>query len=161
MLILGGYKSGKSALVRSICKEYTSVLYLAVTLSSDSGAYFQHVRSKPVEWDILEEPVELAASLRRFAADYSLVVLDDVSVWLSNVITLKMNAYYEIDCVIEVLRTLKNKLVVSRELGLGIMSTSALVYKYVGLLNSVNQLLAKTLSSVYFVIAGQAIKIKG
>lgn len=71
-----------------------------------------------------------------------------------------MNVYYEIDCVLDALRGLKAKLIVSRELGLGMLPNSALVLEYVSLLNCVNQILARALSSVYFVIAGQAIKIK-
>ncbi len=102
----------------------------------------------------------LATSLRHIASAYDLVILDDVSVWLSNIVALKMNVYYEVDCVLEALLRLKAKLVVSKELGLAPLPSSPLVLKYVGLLSCVNQLLARTLDSVRFVIAGRVIKLK-
>ncbi|AIC63753.1 Adenosylcobinamide kinase [Candidatus Hodgkinia cicadicola] len=159
-MVLGGAKSGKSAFVRRKADDYANVLCLVTTPPVSKSGYFQHVCSRPIEWDVLEEPVALAACLLNIANAYDLVILDDVSVWLSNVIALKMNVYYEIDCVLDALRGLKAKLIVSRELGLGMLPNSALVLEYVSLLNCVNQILARALSSVYFVIAGQAIKIK-
>ncbi|XXN13668.1 MAG: bifunctional adenosylcobinamide kinase/adenosylcobinamide-phosphate guanylyltransferase [Candidatus Hodgkinia cicadicola] len=143
-----------------MAKDYANVLCLVTTSPVDNSVYFQHVYSRPIEWDVLEEPVALATCLLNIANAYELVILDDISVWLSNVIALKMNVYYEIDCILNALSSLKAKLVVSKELGLGMLPSSVLVLEYVNLLNCVNQILARALSSVYFVIAGQAIKIK-
>ncbi|AUG33828.1 Adenosylcobinamide kinase [Candidatus Hodgkinia cicadicola] len=159
-MVLGGEKSGKSAFVRRMAKGYANVLCLVTVAPVDESVYFQHVCSRPIEWDVLEEPVALAICLLSNADAYDLIILDDIGVWLSNVIALRMNVYYEIDCVLDALCRLKAKLVVSKELGLGLLSNSALALEYVNLLNCVNQLLARTLSSVYFVIASQAIKIK-
>ncbi|XXN13839.1 MAG: bifunctional adenosylcobinamide kinase/adenosylcobinamide-phosphate guanylyltransferase [Candidatus Hodgkinia cicadicola] len=89
-----------------------------------------------------------------------MVVLDDVSVWISNIIALKMNVYCEVDRILSVLSSIKHKLVVSKELGLGIIPNSPLVLKYTNLVSCVNQVFARTLNSVYFVIASNAIKIK-
>ncbi|ATY93500.1 Adenosylcobinamide kinase [Candidatus Hodgkinia cicadicola] len=160
MLVLGGGKSGKSAFVRSLAEDYLKVLYLVTMSPGSSQALFQHIKLRPANWDVLEEPVNLATCLQQFAIHYDLIILDDISIWISNLLLLKQNVYYETDCVLKELNKLKAKLVVSKELGLGILPNSALVLRYVGLLSCVNQLFALTLSNVYFLIAGRAIKIK-
>jgi len=71
-----------------------------------------------------------------------------------------MSLYYEVDRLIAKLRNLKHKLVVSKELSLGVQPNNVLVCKYVSLLGSVNQVLASFANSVYFVIAGQPVKLK-
>ncbi|XXM93366.1 MAG: bifunctional adenosylcobinamide kinase/adenosylcobinamide-phosphate guanylyltransferase [Candidatus Hodgkinia cicadicola] len=160
MLVLGGEKSGKSAFARHIAGGYTGVLHLVTMITADSRLHSQHINLRPIEWDVLEEPIALAYCLRQFSNAYNLIILDDISVWLSNVIALKLSIYHEVDCVIEALQSLRAKLVLSKELGLGVLPNNLLTSNYVNLLSCVNQLLANALSSVYFVIAGQALKIK-
>ncbi|XXN19791.1 MAG: bifunctional adenosylcobinamide kinase/adenosylcobinamide-phosphate guanylyltransferase [Candidatus Hodgkinia cicadicola] len=160
MLVLGGGKSGKSAFVRDLAKAYLKVLCLVTMLPDDNSTYFQHIRLRPTSWDVLEEPVELAVCLQQFASDYDLIILDDISLWISNLILLKKNIYYEVDCILKELIKLPAKLIVSRELGLGILPSNLLVLKYVNLLGCVNQLFAFALDTVYFLLAGRALKIK-
>lgn len=159
-MVLGGEKSGKSAFVRQIAKGYANVLCLVTMSSVNDSVYFQHVCSRPIEWDVLEEPIALATCLLSVANAYDLIILDDISVWLSNVVALKMNVYHEVDCMLNALCGLKTKLIVSKELGLGMLPNTALALEYVNLLSCVNQILARALSSVYFVVAGRAVKIK-
>lgn len=79
-MVLGGEKSGKSAFVRRIAKDYANVLCLVTMSPVCNSVYFQHARSRPIEWDILEEPIALATCLLSAASAYDLIVLDDISV---------------------------------------------------------------------------------
>lgn len=80
MLVLGGEKSGKSAFVRRIAKAYANVLCLVVMAPVNESVYFQHVYSRPIGWDVLEEPIALATCLLSVAGAYDLVILDDIGV---------------------------------------------------------------------------------
>ncbi|XXM93550.1 bifunctional adenosylcobinamide kinase/adenosylcobinamide-phosphate guanylyltransferase [Candidatus Hodgkinia cicadicola] len=120
----------------------------------------QHIKLRPLNWDVIEELVELVDCLSKAASAHELVALDDISLWLANLVALGMSLCCEVDRLIAKLCSLEHKLVVSKELSLGVQPNNVLVCKYVGLLGSVNQALASSANSVYFVIAGQPVKLK-
>ena len=117
----------------------------------------KHRDDRPSEWDTLEEPLDLVGSLRPVVDGYDTVLLDCLTLWVSNL----MHAEGERDVLAETERLLDcyreqdaSWIVVSNEVGLGIVPMTQLGREYADRLGRVNQLVAAEADNVWFVAAG-------
>ena len=89
-LILGGARSGKSALAERIATESSrEVVYIATAQGGDDEMrerIAHHRAQRPSNWRCVEEPVALAAALRDHADDGRCVLVDCLTLWLSNLL---------------------------------------------------------------------------
>ena len=165
--LLGGARSGKSLLAVQLAREWEGPVSVIVTAEARDEEMAQRIRlhreARPVEWQTIEEPVELGAALQIVPAD-SAAVVDCVSLWVAN---LMEHAVGEDD--IEALaRTAAEvaaersaaTVVVSNEVGLGVVPPSELGRRYRDVLGRVNALWAAAADEAAFVIAGRMLPLR-
>jgi adenosylcobinamide kinase/adenosylcobinamide-phosphate guanylyltransferase len=189
ILILGGARSGKSAFAeRLAARSGKTVAFVATATDSDEEMrerIARHRASRPQEWHTIEEPLDLAKAVRRAYQLTDVAILDCMTLWLGNMLLQEqgeheiddqgqeelhfMNSTFDerclqhIDALLAVLQSAekgKTLIVVSNEVGLGIVPAYPLGRVYRDTLGYVNQRLAQDADRVYLMVAGMAVDIK-
>jgi adenosylcobyric acid synthase len=118
----------------------------------------RHQAERPPTWETLEEPLDLVEALKR--ARYPTVVVDCVTLWVSNLLERDRDPLAEARQFLEAVSSSgKRVIVISNEVGMGIVPTNPLARRYRDLLGEVNALLAKAAQEVYLLIAGRPLKL--
>ena len=164
-LVLGGARSGKSryAEQRAIASELP-VLYLATAEAGDSEmqARIQHHRQhRPVHWRTLEEPIRLADTIRQHAVVGCCMLVDCLTLWLSNVLFDKQGHLQESlfsserAALLDALAECNGHVImVSNEVGLGVVAADPMTRRFVDEAGFLHQALAQVCDSVVLVTAG-------
>jgi len=167
-LILGGARSGKSALAERLASASgKDVVYIATAQANDAemAARIAHHRaSRPAHWHSVEEPLALAATLRRHARADRCLLVDCLTLWLSNLLGHDDAGRFarERDALLEILPTLQGQLLlVGNEVGMGIVPMGALSRRFVDEAGRLHQALAGRCERVVFVAAGLPLVLKG
>ena len=167
-LILGGARSGKSALAERLAHEsQCEVVYIATAQAGDEemAARIAHHRARrPAAWLSIEEPLHLADVLRKHARQDRCVLVDCLTLWLSNVLGDADTQQFERErsLLLETLPTLSGDvLMVSNEVGLGVVPMGALTRRFVDEAGRLHQSIAAISERVLFVAAGLPLAMKG
>jgi adenosylcobinamide kinase/adenosylcobinamide-phosphate guanylyltransferase len=162
-LVIGGARSGKSSHAERQARESgLRVTYVATGEAGDEemGARIAHHRGRrPAEWRTVEEPLLLADALRREAAADVCLLVDCLTLWLSNVMFARRED--EIDRLLAVLPELPGRiLLVSNEVGWGIVPENALARRFRDEQGRLNQRIAAIADRVTLVAAGLPLQLK-
>lgn len=167
-LILGGARSGKSRLAERLATESgLAVTYIATSQPLDgemSERIAHHRARRPTDWVLVEEPLELAAVLREHASADQCLLVDCLTLWLTNLLVLDDPARLaeERDALLECLAALPGRLLlVSNETGLGVVPLGELSRRYVDEAGWLHQALAERCERVVFTVAGLPMILKG
>lgn len=167
-LILGGARSGKSALAeRLACESGQAVVYIATAQAHDEemAARIAHHRDRrPAHWQSVEEPLALADTLRAYARPDRCVLVDCLTLWLSNLLgnADDKRLGHEWDALLNVLPALPGELLfVSNEVGLGVVPMGELTRRFVDEAGRLHQAMAARCERVLFVAAGLPLPLKG
>ena len=167
-LILGGARSGKSALAEKVAlASGLDVVYIATGERRDAEMaqrIAHHRARRPEHWGCIEEPYALADTLRAQAADGRCLLVDCLTLWLSNLLLLDDDAAWEREreAVLTVLPTLPGEvLLVSNEVGLGVVPMGELTRRFVDEAGRLHQALATRCERVIFTAAGLPLVLKG
>lgn len=179
-LVIGGARSGKSALAERLAHESgKEVVYLATAHAGDGemGARIAHHRERrPAHWRTVEESLLLAGTLRRECAPDRLVLVDCLTLWLTNLmlsgaaplaesgeLVLPPGFGHERAALLDLLQTgLPGELVlVSNEVGMGIVPLGALSRRFADEAGRLNQEVAARADRVILVAAGLPLVLKG
>lgn len=167
-LILGGARSGKSALAERIAGDCgLAVTYIATAQAGDAemAARIAHHRARrPAHWDCIEEPLALAGTLRAHAAADRCLLVDCLTLWLGNLLGDADPRHFERerDALLAVLPTLPGRvLLVGNEVGLGVVPLGELSRRFVDEAGRLHQALAVHCTQVLFVAAGLPMALKG
>ncbi len=169
-LILGGARSGKSRYAETLAQQSgCEVVYIATATASADDAEMHariahHRASRPAHWQTLEEPLALAATLQQHAAPGRLLLVDCLTLWLTNLLCLEDTSrlHTETLALLECLPHLPgDTLLVSNEVGLGIVPLGELTRRYVDHAGQLHQQLAAQLAAVVFMVAGLPLPLKG
>ena len=168
-LILGGVRSGKSRLAECIATDSNlPVIYVATATRSSDGEMSErivaHRQRRPTEWQTLEEPIRLAAQLRACCAPERCVIVDCLTLWLTNLLCAEHPAQLQEqrEALIEVLPELPGRVIlVSNETGLGVVPLGALSRQFVDEAGELHQRLAARCEQVIFTVAGLPQILKG
>jgi len=167
--VLGGARSGKSAYALQRAQEWEGRLaYLATAEAKDEEMRKRIARHRMQRrsrrWVTIEEPIEVVWQLKELDGNLGGVVLDCVTLWVSNALLKNQREELE-NQVAELIEEIPlfpfHFLAVSNEVGLGLVPDNALGREYRDLLGSINQQLAKVSSEVVFMAAGVPMKLKG
>ncbi|KPB74530.1 bifunctional adenosylcobinamide kinase/adenosylcobinamide-phosphate guanylyltransferase [Pseudomonas cannabina] len=167
-LILGGARSGKSRLAEKLAADSAlKVIYIATSQPLD-GEMNQRVAShrarRPEHWGLVEEPVELARVLRENAAPDRCLLVDCLTLWLTNLLMLDdaERLAREREALLECLAGLPGKIIfVSNETGLGVVPLGELTRRYVDEAGLLHQALAECCQRVVLTVAGLPLTLKG
>ena len=167
-LILGGARSGKSRFAQQRAEaRWQHPLYLATAEVQDdemADRVKRHRASRGARWTCIEEPLNLVGALNRLPSGCDGVLLDCATIWLSNIllqegrdaITLRTR---------ELLAALRDSpreiIIVSYEVGLGIVPGTPLGREFRDLQGWLNQDLAAAASTVVLITAGLPLCLKG
>ncbi|OEC61246.1 bifunctional adenosylcobinamide kinase/adenosylcobinamide-phosphate guanylyltransferase [Pseudomonas sp. ENNP23] len=167
-LILGGARSGKSRLAeRQAADSGLAVVYIATSqpLDGEMSARVAHHRARrPDHWSLVEEPVELARVLRERAGADTCLLVDCLTLWLTNLLMLEDDARLaaERDALLACIAELPGRvLLVSNETGLGVVPLGELTRRYVDEAGWLHQALAERCTRVTFTVAGLPMLLKG
>lgn len=167
-LILGGARSGKSAFAEKVAQHSGQpVVYIATAQAHDhemQQRIAHHRNSRPAHWLTLEEPLALAACLQQHAAPGRLLLVDCLTLWLTNLLCLddKNRLQMETQALLADLAQLPGDvLLVSNEVGLGVVPLGELTRRYLDTAGRLHQQLAAQLPHVTFLVAGLPQTLKG
>lgn len=189
ILILGGARSGKSVFAERLAAgSGRTVAFIATATAGDDEMrerIARHRASRPKGWYTLEEPLDLARAVRKASELADVLLLDCVTLWLGNVL-LQESGQHEKDgegeavfhttgrlfderalkeceallAEVTLLSPGKTLVVVTNEVGLGIVPAYPLGRLYRDTLGNINQRLAQAADRAYLMVAGMAVDIK-
>jgi adenosylcobinamide kinase/adenosylcobinamide-phosphate guanylyltransferase len=156
-LVVGGARSGKSAHAeRQALATGLRCVYVATAQAHDdemARRIAHHRARRPADWRTVEAPLDLAAALRREAADDACLLVDCLTLWLSNLILAERAD--EIDTLLAALPALPGRVIlVSNEVGWGIVPENALARRFRDEQGRLNQRVAELAGRVTLVAAG-------
>ncbi|MBU2014208.1 MAG: bifunctional adenosylcobinamide kinase/adenosylcobinamide-phosphate guanylyltransferase [Gammaproteobacteria bacterium] len=166
-LILGGARSGKSRFAERLAAESgLAVTYIATSQPLDgemTERIAHHRERRPAHWTLVEEPLQLARVLRAQAAAERCLLVDCLTLWLTNLLMLDDAARLaeERDALLESLVGLPGRiLLVSNETGLGVVPLGELTRRYVDEAGWLHQAVAERAQRVTFMVAGLPMTLK-
>jgi adenosylcobinamide kinase/adenosylcobinamide-phosphate guanylyltransferase len=176
ILILGGVRSGKSAYAQELAQHQGAhcVLFVATAEAGDAEMARRitaHRQSRPATWRTLEAPREVAKAIEDSLGDARVVLIDCLTLLVSNVILAlgetpdPSQAEHAVQAEVQALwQTCQARpatfIVVSNEVGLGLVPDNPLGRLYRDLLGQANQVLAVHAQAVYWMVAGLAVELK-
>ena len=167
-LILGGARSGKSRLAERLAGESgLAVTYVATAQAGDGevAARIAHHRARrPAAWELVVEPVPLMQGLRDRAAENRCLLVDCLTLWLTNLLWLDEGVHLarERDALLDGIAALPGRiLLVGNETGLGVVPLGGLTRRYVDEAGWLHQALAERAQRVTFCVAGLPMILKG
>lgn len=181
-LITGGARSGKSTYAETLAKACEGpVCYIATAIPFDEGMRERirhHRAQRPGDWETLEAFSGLGDIIRQRRGQQALYLLDCVTLLVTNLMFKDMPDYdtllpdqvqkieadilAEIDDLVLAIRQSDSRmLLVTNEVGMGIVPENAIARIYRDIAGRVNQRIGASADAVYLVVCGQALKIKG
>jgi adenosylcobinamide kinase/adenosylcobinamide-phosphate guanylyltransferase len=174
-LVLGGARSGKSTYAQSLIEEDGGqALFVATATAGDeemAARIEAHIANRPSDWITLEAPINVGSAIQK-ADPTPWILLDCITLLTSNLmlslpelldeIALQNVVQREIDELITAYKSHPGKwVIISNEVGLGLVPPYPLGRYYRDALGRANQQLAKVADKVIFMVAGIAMNIKG
>ncbi len=165
IFVVGGAASGKSAyaerLARASGKPKTYIATLQAYDDEMRDKIAKHQRDRGDDWTTLEAPMDICVPLADADPDH-IVLLDCVTLWLTNIMLAEKDIEKEVDGFLKALKSASSDVVVvSNEVGMGIVPDNALSRRFRAAQGSLNQRLARVSDSVVTVIAGMPLALKG
>jgi adenosylcobinamide kinase/adenosylcobinamide-phosphate guanylyltransferase len=169
IFITGGCRSGKSRYALHYANQHFSKkLFLATceVLDEEMAQRIEnHKKMRGLEWQTVEEPVNIIDKIKKDGADSEVILIDCLTLWLYNLL-MKWDSDLRIMEETETLIDTLNKsdasfILVSNEVGMGIVPADPLSRRYRDLLGTMNQRIAEALDTVIFMVSGIPIFLKG
>ncbi|MBW7992818.1 MAG: bifunctional adenosylcobinamide kinase/adenosylcobinamide-phosphate guanylyltransferase [Planctomycetes bacterium] len=169
ILILGGARSGKSSYAVEMAKEFKKkVVFIATAACCDEEMAKRialHKNSRPKQWDLIEEGKDIVSILPALKDKYEVVLIDCLGLLVSNLLADDLTdeeIERRIKKLVEAIQKINiTTIMVSNEVGSGIVPMNALARRFRDLLGLSNQMIAKKSDEVVFMRAGIPVKIKG
>ncbi len=166
--ILGGARSGKSAYALKIAKNMgASVAFIATGEPLDREMKERialHKDKRPKDWKTFEEPLEPVSVLKKVGAKFDVVIIDCLTLLIANLMQkgLKEAAIEtKINELLSVLKKIQTQaIIVSNEVGLGIVPVNKLTRDFRDIAGRINQLVAEKADRVFFLVSGLPWRIK-
>lgn len=183
ILVLGGARSGKSTFAQKMAEEITAgfsrVAYVATGVACDDemqARVEQHRRSRPPGWATIEAPTEVVQVIRRVGEEYGVMIVDCLTILITNwlaergqleepmedMLELEKAVLGQVEELVRVVeRVQATVIVVSNEVGLGVVPAFKVGRVFRDLAGLANQVIAREADEVYVMWAGIPQKVKG
>ncbi len=164
-LIMGGARSGKSKYAEKLAlKSEFDLIYIATGEARDNemqNRIDHHKNRRGTRWNTIEEPLKIAAEIGLISDNKTLLLIDCLTLWLSNIIERNRNIEEETNILINAIKSARCPLIlVSNEVGQGIVPINKLAREFRDETGRLNQKIAACVSNVYFVMAGLPLPLK-
>ena len=169
MLVIGGAKSGKSSFALQVCNTMDrDRIFLATAQALDKEMkerIIRHQTERDREWLTVEEPLNIAAAIGKLDDQDKLILLDCLTLWINNLFMKYEDDHQKIESSVEeLLKQLSGIrgtiIVVSNEVGSGIVPDNPLARTYRDIVGSANQRIASISKKVVTVITGLPLVLK-
>jgi len=168
VFITGGARSGKSSFaLREAAAAGNRKVFLATAESLDeemADRIARHREERGGDWDTIEEPLQIEQILRDVRVKYDAVVVDCLTLWVSNLMQRNHNVAEKTDKLVDTLRDRNGQagtvILVSNEVGMGIVPDNELARQFRDNAGMVNQKIAQAADEVYIVASGIPVRIK-
>ena len=167
--ILGGARSGKSTYALTRAREYGErVAFIATAEAHDEEMRLRidrHIKERPGSWQTFEEPLYPADCARKIGDGFDVLIVDCLTLLVSNMMGEGLTDEQALTHVQELLQALAEcpvpSIVVSNEVGLGIVPDNALARRFRDLAGRINQMAAARADEVVFMVSGLPMILKG
>jgi adenosylcobinamide kinase/adenosylcobinamide-phosphate guanylyltransferase len=173
ILITGGARSGKSRFAEELTRNFgASLCYIATAQALDGEMderILRHRTRRGAAWETIEEPLMIPQTLARIDGVYSAILLDCVTLWLSNLLlsheendpNTEELVLSNVQRLAATLRGMSTPVIlVTNEVGQGIVPDNPLARLYRDIAGQANQILAAACNTVYVTISGIPLKLK-
>jgi len=169
IFITGGCRSGKSRYALDYAnRHFSKKVYLATAQALDeemAQRIKNHRKARGPEWQTVEEPIEVADKISEYGDKVEVILMDCITLWLSNVLLKRNKDPAILDEVVrldEAVRQSKaSVIIVSNEVGLGIVPADPLSRRFRDLAGAANQRIAEAAEFVVFMVSGIPLFLKG
>ena len=166
-LVIGGARSGKSSYAESVAKASNKpVIYIATSEIRDNEMAQRvaiHQSQRPITWQVIEEPFELADKLKANSCVDNCILVDCLTLWLSNCLFGETQTPWK-DYKQQLLTTLKTLpgqvILVTNEVGCGVVPMGEMSRQFVDQAGWLHQAIAAQVPKVTLVTAGIPMHIK-
>ena len=178
-LVLGGARSGKSAYAERLAgASGKEVIYVATAQAGDgemAARIARHRKQRNQTWMVVEEPLALGSTIEKWSGPERLILVDCLTVWLSNLLFSQTQVYPEVGEIIppacfqeerthflQALEQARGDVVlVSNEVGMGVIPQGAISRWFVDEAGRLNQSMAAGCERAVWVAAGLPLMLKG
>ena len=172
-LVTGGARSGKSRFaldlaLRELCGDASSprALFIATASVRDDEMRQRveaHKRERGRQWHTIEEEIELGSCLSKNIEDFDVAVIDCLGMWVTNILLTESKILETEAKNLEQALNQSSKpvILVSNEVGLGIVPENRLARQFRDMLGNINQKFARLCSRVILMVAGIPLVVKG
>jgi len=166
--ITGGARSGKSTIAEQIARNIKgkrAYIATAQALDAEMGTKIaKHKKDRCAGWDTFEEPDAVEALLSELSRKYDVVLLECLTLWLSNIIArtdIDADVIARFDAIVSAVKDFGGIcIVVSNEVGLGIVPDNPLARRFRDLAGQLNQKMAMVADEAYFAVSGVPMRLK-
>jgi adenosylcobinamide kinase / adenosylcobinamide-phosphate guanylyltransferase len=165
--LVGGARSGKSSLAVRLASAFEGPVVVVATAEARDDEMAERIRAhrsaRPPEWEVVEAPMGLLGAIEGTRGDAS-VILDCITLWVSNALEEGPSGGDIVGEARKVASTLATRaapsVVVSNEVGLGIVPANELARRYRDVLGRVNASFAAEASRCFLVVAGRGLPLE-
>ena len=170
ILVLGGVRSGKSRYAQRIAERWRRVTFVATARACDDaemqGKIARHRAERPSKWTTVEEPLLLGSALQAAALHSDAILVDCLTLFSANLLEMHRDdepgLQMQIDGLCQALEAPPtNIILVSNEVGSGVVPAYASGRRFRDLAGEINQRVAARADTVYLMIAGIPVTLKG
>lgn len=161
-LVFGGARSGKSRYAESLAKGQKFYVATAEALDDEMVQRIEaHRQRRGQGWETFEVPLDLVGALQTIDGRGRFILVDCLTIWLSNLILVKLDVRTEIEMLCKCLKTIRSRVVlVSNEVGLGIVPANVMARNFRDDQGFLNQRVAEIADEVVFIVAGLPMVLK-
>lgn len=169
-LVLGGCKSGKSSYAQALAESLSieNRVYLATCVPLDDemkDRVEKHQEDRDESWATIEEAMDVPLAIKKAGETAGVILLDCITLWLTNLFLTDMGlavVHDKVDALVEAIAQCPCPvIVVSNELGWGVVPENGMARRFRDLAGLVNQQLAATMDRVVMTVAGIPMTLKG
>ncbi|CDZ16551.1 Bifunctional adenosylcobalamin biosynthesis protein CobP [Candidatus Johnevansia muelleri] len=158
--IIGGIRSGKSRYAEWLAQESNfEVYYIATCKSIDNDLKYRiknHRKRRPLFWNLIEEPIDIEKIIIKFDNKKKIFIIDCLTLWINNNLFYNPNTI-KFKCIeiIKLLKYIKGRiLIISTEIGEGIIPINKLSRKYIDIIGEFHQQITFLVDRVWSLCSG-------
>lgn len=162
IFVLGGARSGKSARALALAPAPHVFIATGEALDAEMAERIRlHQAERGTSWELVEEPLDLAAVIGRHAGQNTHLVIDCLTLWLSNLMHHSHDTDASTSALTNALQQAPGTIIlVSNEIGLGLAPMESLSRRFRDAQGRLNQRIAAHADHVEFIVAGLPLVLK-
>jgi adenosylcobinamide kinase / adenosylcobinamide-phosphate guanylyltransferase len=169
IFILGGARSGKSSFAVDLATQQSKrIVFVATAIGIDREMKQRiraHKESRPEHWLTIEAPYDIGLVLQKLPAGTKLVIIDCLTIFITNLIMKNLTDGMIIKKLSDLFAFIKRSgftaIIVSNEVGLGLVPNTKLGRRFRDLAGCINKLAAQAADQAYFLVSGIPLTLKG